>query len=317
MGHPLLQQEYGPYGEHYDITDQRFPRMDYDGVCWSPEGWYPDNEGEQWDAYADPTSQVKREECEFNKSAPECNEPLFWVEVDCEAAGADFSVPVPAKKQASSGGNGEGPLAWLFWKRGGWLPAFIVVPVQIAAWAWEMLGVAVMWTPGYLALFSVALIDWLLDAVFLILFGWWCLPCAGIFIWIINLAMLPFMILGWIQRFWLETFGFIVDGWMLLFGFSGCYLRFGKHCYLNPKMRDRPMRKMMDIPWFSTEHAFGATPGMSFSEQLVNLVTLPDLQKSSDILQVRRANRQPLLRLLPGMDYVTPVMDAIYEHIDF
>lgn len=56
MGHPLLQQGNGPYGEHYDITDQRFPRMDYDGVCWSPEGWNPDNEGKKWDAYADPTS---------------------------------------------------------------------------------------------------------------------------------------------------------------------------------------------------------------------------------------------------------------------
>jgi hypothetical protein len=180
-----------------------------------------------------------------------------------------------------------------------------------------MLAVAVLWTPGYLALFTVALIDWLLDLVFLGLFGWWCLPCAGIFIWLINLVMIPFMLLGWLQRFWLETFGLVVDGWMLFFGFSGCYMRIGKHCYLNPKRKERPMRKMMDIPWFSTEHFFGASQNDGFWAQLNALIRIPDLEQKSDILQVRRANRQPLMRLLPGAEIFTPVMDAIYDHIDF
>lgn len=105
-----------------------------------------------------------------------------------------------------------------------------------------MLAVLVVYLPGYLVLFSLALVDWLVDWVFMLLFGWWCLPCAGVFIWTINIAMLPFHILGWLQRLWLETYGLVIDGWMLLLGGSGCYLRFGKHCYLNPRREDRTMR---------------------------------------------------------------------------
>lgn len=57
MGHPLLQQAiYGPYGEHFDISEYRFPRMDGDGVCWMPEGWAPEFEGAEWDSYADSMS---------------------------------------------------------------------------------------------------------------------------------------------------------------------------------------------------------------------------------------------------------------------
>ena len=52
----MQQAIYGPYGEHFDISEYRFPRMDGDGVCWMPEGWAPEFEGAEWDSYADSMS---------------------------------------------------------------------------------------------------------------------------------------------------------------------------------------------------------------------------------------------------------------------
>lgn len=57
--------------------------------------------------------------------------------------------------------------------------------------------------------------------------------------------------------------------------------------------------------------------GDSFMANIVDMMRMPDLEQSSDILKVRRANRQPLMRLLPGAEYFTPVLDTIYEHINF
>jgi hypothetical protein len=75
-GHPLVQQGYGPFGEHYAYTTERFPRIDYNEECWMPLWWTPEEEEwapEYFDAYADPMSQIKREECEFGGKAEECN----------------------------------------------------------------------------------------------------------------------------------------------------------------------------------------------------------------------------------------------------
>ena len=260
--HPVLQQQSAPYGEHYSISDEwRFPREDRNGVCWTPADWNTTNDDDKaWNAYAEADSQVKREECLFGSNASVCSVKLAWTEVNCEQSIADFDsffgpndAADTALTPATSAKKEKDESRPIGWRRGGWLPSFVVIPVLMAAWVWKMLAVATVWLPGYVAIFSIALVDWIIDVAVFLTFGWWCKPCAGLIIWPINLAMIPFMILGWIQRFWLETFSFVVDGWMLLFGFSGCYMRIGNHCYLNAKRKERNMYKKFDIPWFNTE----------------------------------------------------------------
>lgn len=157
-----------------------------------------------------------------------------------------------------------------------------------------MLAVGVMTSPFYLLLLTLAVGDWLLDWVFMGLFGWWCLPCAGVFIWLINIVMLPFTLMGWMHRFLLETFALVIDGWLLLLGGSGCYLRWGKDCWMNERFMDRSLRTFLDIPWFTT-----TIGDESFAGMFVRQISMPSLQKSSDILQVRRAARQPLMAQMP------------------
>merc|ERR1712038_137588 len=62
------------------------------------------------------------------------------------------------------------------------LPVFIVVIIQLLAFLWEFGVVAIVMLPWWSILFSIALLDWSLDWVFLGLF-FWCKFCAGIFIW--------------------------------------------------------------------------------------------------------------------------------------
>lgn len=167
---------------------------------------------------------------------------------------------------------------------------------------WQLLAVGVLTLPLYGLLLSVAVVDWLLDWVFMIIFGWWCLPCAGVFIWIINIALLPFSIAGWMHRFFIETFALVIDGWLLLLG-SGCYLRWGNDCWANRGWEDKTMRTWLDIPWFTTTIGQQETFGGMFSKQL----TMPTLLKSSDILQVRHSTRQPMMAALPLYSMFAPV----------
>jgi len=78
---------------------------------------------------------------------------------------------------------------------------------------------------------GLAVLDFVLDVAILMSVGQVCIHCAAALIWIINIIYLPFYLLAWVQRFFVETFGLIIDGWMLLFNFSGCYVFFGRHCW--------------------------------------------------------------------------------------
>jgi len=81
---------------------------------------------------------------------------------------------------------------------GGWLPWFVVVPVQIASMFFELGVVGIVSLPFWSAIALLATLDFLLDFVFLFTIGLICKPCAGIFIWAINILMIPFLILAWI-----------------------------------------------------------------------------------------------------------------------
>ena len=187
------------------------------------------------------------------------------------------------------------------------LPAGIVVIVQLLAFLWEFGVVAIVMLPWWSILFSIALLDWSLDWVFLGLF-FWCKFCAGIFIWTINIAMIPFMIWGWLQRAYLETFGLIVDGWMLIFNFSGCYLRFGRHCWYVKRAKYRNMRTLWDIPIMHTD------PNI---QSLAASITSPTVTNKEEFLQMRRQNRRLLTDALPGSALFNLAYDAINDIIDF
>jgi len=182
-----------------------------------------------------------------------------------------------------------------------------VVIIQLLAFLWEFGVVAIVMLPWWSILFSIALLDWSLDWVFLGLF-FWCKFCAGIFIWTINIAMLPFMIWGWLQRAYLETFGLIVDGWMLIFNFSGCYLRFGRHCWYVKRAKHRNMRTFWDIPIMNTD------PGI---QSLTAAITSPTVTDKEEFLQIRRANRRLLTDALPGSALINLAADTINDLIDF
>ena len=153
--------------------------------------------------------------------------------------------------------------------RGG-LPVWIVLPVQLAALIWELGVVAIVTLPWWSVIAFFAVADWVLDWVFLLTIGWWCGFCSGIFIWTLNILHLPITILGWIQRFYYETFGLLIDGWLLIFNFSGCYLFLGRHCwtkggfpgFLNPNT-------FLDIPFLTTDRE------QSFVENMKQLVVPP------------------------------------------
>lgn len=192
---------------------------------------------------------------------------------------------------------------------GGLLPWYIVVPVQLVAMFWELGVVAIVTLPWWSILASIATLDWILDWVFLFTIGLICRPCAGLFIWILNILMLPFMIWGYIQRFFLETFGLIIDGWMLAFNFSGCYFIFGHHCWHTPRSKHRNMRTLWDIPLMWVD------PSIDNLKALV-LPTTEEMTQD-EFLQVRAANRQPLLNILPVYSQAMSIYGLLKENIDF
>jgi len=136
---------------------------------------------------------------------------------------------------------------------GGLLPWFLVIPFSLAGMVWKMGVISTVMLPWWTILSSVALVDWILDFVFLWTLGLFCTPCAGLFIWILNIAHIPFTIWGWLQRLILEIFAFPVKGWLVFLG-NGCFLRFGAECWMEGvyRIKDGNMRSYMDIPWFTT-----------------------------------------------------------------
>ena len=219
-----------------------------------------------------------------------CETPLYWEEVDCD---------VYTSSNSGSGSSAGSEAAENAKGRGG-MPGWIVVPVQMLSAIWELHVVGMVTLPWWGIMVSIAVTDWLLDWVWLGLF-FWCKFCAGFFIWLINIAFLPFHILGWLMRFRLETYGAVVDGWMLLIKGSGCYLRFGKHCWFNKRAKDRKLRTYWDIP-------------LLFDGEIKNLFMPPQLEHASDVRRVGAEKRQILWDVMPEPFQATRALaDTIFE----
>ena len=81
--------------------------------------------------------------------------------------------------------------------------------------------------------------DWTFDWFVRMFLGTVCKPCAWLAIWSFKLPTFPIILFGWFFRIMIETMGFMVDGWMLFFGGSGCYLRWGHDCWFAKRFKDR------------------------------------------------------------------------------
>ena len=83
------------------------------------------------------------------------------------------------------------------------------------------------------------LVDYGFDLFVRLFLGTVCKPCAWLAIWSFKLPTFPIILFGWFFRIMIETMGLMVDGWMLFFGGSGCYLRWGHDCWFARRFKDR------------------------------------------------------------------------------
>jgi len=167
--------------------------------------------------------------------------------------------------------------------------------------------VLIVTLPWWFFLFTIALFDYTLDIVFWLLFGWYCSFCAGIFVWLVNLVHLPFTLWGWFQRAFLEIFGFIVDGWMLFFGWSGCFIFIGKDCYL----QSWDMYWALDIPWFTKRDDRIQALAAKVEEKL----SIPTINEPMDFWRIREKHRREFMSLIPGVGEFFAVADYIGKQI--
>jgi len=184
-----------------------------------------------------------------------CETPLYWERLNCDVYQKQEIFEQEIAEGKFEKGEEEPWLDLSFLR----LPAYVVIPVQILSSIFELGVVFTVSLPWYLLLTTIAAIDWVLDWVFIGLFGLFCMPCAGIFIWILNIAFIPFWLAGEIQRFFLETLGLMIDGWMLFMGGSGCYLYFGKDCWYNKAPWNDDLRGVLDIPWLMADPTINTT----------------------------------------------------------
>lgn len=240
----------------------------------------PDYEGDNiYIDYQDPASTVIRADCATQSWMEVCSVPLYWEESSC-------SVFTRTKKAPEK-------------KKGIILPTWAVVIVQVLETLWELNVVLIVTLPWWAILATIALVDWIIDWIWIGLFVWWCKTCAVIFIWIFNIAFLPFHIFGWLQRFRLETFGLLVDGWMLFFRGSGCYINWGRHCWFKRRLKDRNYRTIWDIPIMNREDE----DGQSIAGGLSSYFMPTDINDPISYAKVKSAHRKGMLvDALPNFD---------------
>jgi len=125
-------------------------------------------------------------------------------------------------------------------------------------------------------LWSYMLLDLLWDTTVRLFLGWipFMKPLAWLAIWAFKLPTFPIIIFGWVWTILTETMAFPVSGWMILFGGSGCYLRWGYNCHWpnGKRFKDRSYWEIADLAWLIREPgaALGLPPSYSkFSEDMM------------------------------------------------
>ena len=277
--HPLLAQGVGPSGEHFKVegNQSEFPHEDEENVCWQPVGYEPEDDGtDKWVDYEDSTSELMRAQCDTQDWLEVCSVPLDWEEVDCKGK-------IDTKQGPENGVQDS--------EEDRFLPGWVIFLFQFLSWLWEMHVVMIVTLPWWFFIFSIAMFDYALDFTFWLLFGWYCKFCAGLFVWAVNLVHLPFTLWGWFQRIFLEIFGAPVDAWMILFGWSGCFIFIGKDCYL----QSWDMYWVLDIPYFTKRDET-----QSLAAKINEKLTIPKIESAADFWTIREKHRREFMAVIPG-----------------
>ena len=165
----------------------------------------------------------------FNTGASP-TDPCLW----------DGSCPLPVHGYGSIGDEVE---------QKGLLPPAVVLIVQILSSVWKSLALTLVGLPIQIVLWAFTLADITWSNLFRVLLGTWCKPCAWVVVWLFKVATFPLLVLGWVFRIFLAIVGFTIDGWMLFFGGSGCFLRWGYDCTAK-KYSEREYWQMGTLPFW-------------------------------------------------------------------
>jgi len=114
---------------------------------------------------------------------------------------------------------------------------------------------------------GVILVDIIWDYLWYLIFFSFCKPCAYVFVWILNIAMLPIHVFFWYQRLMLEIVGFALDFWTLFFNGDGCFLRWGNDCWFARKMYERGHLEYTDLVWLAVKQPAFLPKGIAFGDE--------------------------------------------------
>ena len=143
---------------------------------------------------------------------------------------------------------------WMYYpeeEKSGMLPEFVVWTFQIIGFIWEFFWILLYGAIPQALFLAWWIADFAIDLVVRFFIGSWCKPCAWVFIWIVNVPGIVFWFVGGIWRLGVQTWGLPIDGWMILFQGSGCFLRWGHDCRMSKRWRERQYWQLFDVPlWF-------------------------------------------------------------------
>jgi len=149
---------------------------------------------------------------------------------------------------------------------------------MVAASVWKFMFITLVAIMPQVIVWGYIVVDFMWDTFVRLFIGSICKPCAWLFIWAFKLPTFPFIIFGWMLRLMTETIGAMVSGWMLFFGGSGCYLRWGYDCWFTKRFHERRYWEIADLPiWFRANPAdyFVANPEISFAETVHQFFQVP------------------------------------------
>lgn len=113
--------------------------------------------------------------------------------------------------------------------------------------------ISLIGTGFQLFVWTYIIIDRLWDTLVRLFLGqiFFLKPLAWLAIWAFKLPTFPIIIFGWAWTILTELMAFPVSGWMILFGGSGCFLRWGYNCSFpnGQRFKDRGYWQIADLAW--------------------------------------------------------------------
>ena len=161
----------------------------------------------------------------------------------------------------------------------GMLPHSVVFTVQIISSIWKLMIIALVGLPWQLMIWLYILIDFAYDSLVRLFIGNICVPCAWVFILLFKLPSLVIILPGMVFRVVIAFMGALVDGWMLFFGGSGCFLRWGYDCQFAKRFKDKSYWQILDLPiWLRDPTRVLNDPTVTLSDSLLSLIGIPRLE---------------------------------------